>query len=90
MSASAPAPLEKLLTAREVAGLVGCSQSAVYKWAEQGPRRTAPDGTVSYGPKLPSVRIGALLRFRPSDVRAWLEGRGAPAAANVVPLHRGA
>ena len=78
MSASAPEqPLEKYLTAREVAELIGCTQSAVYKWAERGAQTTAADGTVSYGPRLPSIRAGALLRFRAADVRAWLEGRSA-------------
>lgn len=71
----------------QVAEFFGCSASAIYKWTERGPKRGD-----SYGPTLPCVRIGALVRFLPAKVRAWAEGRGQEPDAEqqldcVVQLH---
>jgi excisionase family DNA binding protein len=56
---------EALLTAKEVAVLFKASESLVYKLQRQG--------------RLPAVRIGWLLRFRPETVRAFMRGGAIPA-----------
>jgi excisionase family DNA binding protein len=59
---------DRLLTAREVADLLGFSPSTIVDWFERG--------------ELPGFRVGGRLRFRASEVEAWLElhrgGGGAP------------
>ena len=50
---------ERLLTAREVAELLGFAPGTVVDWYEAG--------------KLPGFKVGGRLRFRPSEVEAWLE-----------------
>lgn len=67
---TAPAPVENLWDARDVAAYLKASRSWVYQKAE--------DGT------LPSLRIGGLLRFEPETVRRW--ARGELTAAPVLPL----
>jgi len=58
---SAPSPqLERLLTAEEVAPLLGVSRSMVYKL-----RRTG---------ELPAAKVGSLLRFHPDAVRGYQHG----------------
>ena len=52
---------ECLLTARELAELLGFSASTVVDWTEAG--------------ALPAFKIGGRLRFRESEVLAWLEDR---------------
>lgn len=54
------APLEALLTAEDVARLLGVSESLVYKLRREN--------------KIRAIRIGALLRFRPADVRSYVNG----------------
>jgi excisionase family DNA binding protein len=50
---------DRLLTAREVAGLLGFSTETILRWARQG--------------KLPVVRLpGGAIRFRPDDLDRWL------------------
>jgi excisionase family DNA binding protein len=54
--------MEELLTASQVAEILGCSRASVFAWAS--------DGT------LPSVRVGdRLVRFQPSVIQEWLEDR---------------
>lgn len=54
--------MEKLLTPQELAVILGISVQTLYN------RR-------SYGGDLPpSVHIGRLVRYRPSDVDAWIRG----------------
>lgn len=53
--------LERLLTARELAELLGFQAGTVVDWFERG--------------ELPGYRIGGRLRFRESDVIEWLEQR---------------
>ena len=65
-------PDEMLWTAREVATYLRASLSWVYKAAERG--------------ELPCIRLGAMLRFDPSAIRAWLDARAAASAANIIPL----
>lgn len=61
---------DRLLTARELADYLGLSNATVLDWFEAG--------------KLPGFRLGAKVgapvRFRRSEVEAWLEeGRCGPA-----------
>ena len=51
---------ERLLTARQVAELLGFSSATIVDWAEAG--------------KVPAFKVGGRLRFRVSEVEAWLEG----------------
>jgi excisionase family DNA binding protein len=50
-----------LLTVTEAADYLRVSKSAIYSWVEKG--------------RLPCLRAGSGLRFRLSDLDAWLEGR---------------
>lgn len=52
---------EHLWTVRDVAAYLKASTSYVYKAAERG--------------EVPCRRLGALLRFLPTEVRAWAEGK---------------
>jgi excisionase family DNA binding protein len=53
-------PLEQLLTAEDVSKLLNVSESLVYQLRRNG--------------KIRAIRIGTLLRFRPEDVRAYVNG----------------
>lgn len=59
--------LDRLLNAREVAEILGCSRQQVYLLAERG--------------ELASFKLGALRRFSLEDVRAWIEEHREPAAS---------
>lgn len=50
---------EPLLRPEAVARLLACSPKTVYAWAAMG--------------SLPSVRLGRLVRFRPADVRRFVQ-----------------
>ena len=52
---------ERLLTARELAELIGFAPATVLDWFEAG--------------RLPGFKIGSSVRFRPSEVEAWLEAQ---------------
>jgi excisionase family DNA binding protein len=52
---------EQLLTARELGQLLSFSAATIVDWSEAG--------------KLPAFKIGGRLRFRLSEVEAWLEQR---------------
>ncbi len=52
---------EPLLTARELADLLGFSAGTVVDWTERG--------------ELPAFKVGGRLRFRESEVLDWLEAR---------------
>ncbi len=54
---------ERLLRAREVAELLDLSPSTVLDWFEADP------------PKLPGFKVGRAVRFRESEILAWLEAR---------------
>ena len=58
------APIERLLKVNEVAEILQMSSSWVYKQVEAG--------------LLPHVRLGANVRFRPEDVRAYARGEWVP------------
>lgn len=66
-----PAASEPLWTVQDVKAFLRCSQSAVYAWAERG--------------EIPCRRVGSLLRFIPTEVRAWVD-RNATAA--ILPIRR--
>jgi excisionase family DNA binding protein len=51
--------MEPLLRPEGVARLLGCSPKTVYAWAASG--------------SIPCVRLGRLVRFRPADVRLFVE-----------------
>ena len=51
--------IERLLTARELAELLGLSAATVLDWFEAG--------------RLPGFKLGRVVRFRESEVEAWLE-----------------
>ena len=53
--------IERLLTAREVADLLGMSPATILDWFESG--------------RLPGFKLGRAVRFRASDVDAWLEAQ---------------
>jgi excisionase family DNA binding protein len=53
--------MEKLLTAEEVAQILNVSTAWVYDHAERK------------HPLIPSVRLGKVVRFRPEDMRAFVE-----------------
>jgi excisionase family DNA binding protein len=59
-------PTEKLWTVRDVASYLQASTSYVYKAAERG--------------ELPCLRIGSMLRFEPSAIRAFVGCRAVPGA----------
>ena len=52
---------ERLLTAREVGEQLGFAPGTIVDWSEAG--------------KIPAFKIGGRLRFRASEVEAWLEER---------------
>lgn len=54
---------ERLLTSRQLAELLGFAPGTIVDWAEAG--------------KVPAFRVGGRLRFRPSEVEAWLETKRA-------------
>ena len=54
-------PLERLLTVRELATLLQLHAKTVERMARAG--------------RLPSLRVGGRLRFRPSDIASWLAAR---------------
>jgi excisionase family DNA binding protein len=55
---------ESLLTARELADLLGFSSGTIQDWYEEG--------------KVPGFKIGGRLRFRLSEVEEWLEAQRKP------------
>jgi PTS system nitrogen regulatory IIA component len=52
---------ERLLTARELAELLGFAAGTIVDWAERG--------------EVPAFKIGGRLRFRESEVLDWLEAQ---------------
>jgi len=50
--------MQRLLTVKDAAEFLGCSEAAVRKWIYQG--------------RLPKVKVGRLTRLRQSDVEAFV------------------
>jgi excisionase family DNA binding protein len=67
---------DRLLTAREVAELLGFTPGTIVDWYEAG--------------KLPGFKVGGRLRFRREEVEAWLEMKraGAGGEAPATPRTR--
>ena len=64
-SRASPSSFERLLTAKEVAPLLGVGVSTVYEWQRKG--------------LIPYIRLpGHGVRFRASDLQAWIESRLVP------------
>lgn len=57
---------ERLWTAEEVAEFLGLHPQTVYAKSRSG--------------EIPSHKIGRALRFRPSEVQAWVEANSRPVA----------
>jgi excisionase family DNA binding protein len=57
--------MEPLLNARQLADVLGFAPGTIVDWAEQG--------------RLPVFKVGRALRFRESEVLAWLEAQRQPA-----------
>ena len=55
---------ERLLTTRQLADVLGFAAGTVVDWAE--------------AEKIPAFKIGGRLRFRLSEVEAWLRNRRGP------------
>lgn len=60
---------ERLWTAEEVATLLGLHVQTVYEKAKAG--------------EIPSLKLGAIRRFRPSEIQAWIDAK-AKAAVEAV------
>lgn len=52
--------MNQLMTVKEAAGLLSCSESAIRKWL--------------YQRRLPRVKVGRLTRLRRNDVEAIMSG----------------
>lgn len=61
MNAPTLQPFESLWDAQDVARFLKVSRSWVYQATEAG--------------KVPHRRVGALLRFDPEEIRAWVRGQ---------------
>jgi excisionase family DNA binding protein len=61
---------ERLLTAREVSDVLGFSPSTIVDWAEAG--------------KMPAFKVGGRLRFKESEIEAWLESQRRPVTRSVT------
>ena len=59
--------MEQLLRAARVAELLSVSERYVYQMASEG--------------RIPCVKVGRSVRFRPSEIEAWLEGQVRASAA---------
>lgn len=64
LGSSAPTAPEPLIGIRELSTWLGVSEHTVKKWCTRGPQ----SGLV---PRM--IRLNGLIKFRPEDVRAWVE-----------------
>jgi excisionase family DNA binding protein len=61
----------RLLTAREVADLLGVSAETVLRWTRRG--------------ELPAIRLpGGAIRYREHDLERWLEERATPTSPSAA------
>ncbi|TMB22084.1 MAG: helix-turn-helix domain-containing protein [Deltaproteobacteria bacterium] len=63
--------MEKLLTAREAAALLGVRLSTLYTWAQRH--------------RVPTQYVGRCLRFSPAELEAWLTAQRRPASSPFEP-----
>ena len=59
--------MERLITVKEAAAILTCSEAAIRKWL--------------YQRRLPSVKVGRLTRLRVADLEALI-AKGLPGSAN--------
>lgn len=59
--------MNKLLTVDEVAAWLQVKPRTIYQWVHEG--------------YMPVIKLGALVRFDPASVSAWLKKREAPGRA---------
>ena len=52
-------PIESLLTAREASQVLHINRYLIYRLVRDG--------------DLPAIRVGRMVRFRPEDLREWIE-----------------
>jgi excisionase family DNA binding protein len=64
--------IEPLLSARQLAELLGFSPDTIVDWAEAG--------------SVPAFKIGGRLRFRESEVMDWLETKRASGGGDGAPV----
>lgn len=67
--------MARLLTAEDVADLLGVAVKTVYQWRSRRP---------AYGP--PAFKVGKYLRWRPEAVQAWIDAQQPD--SNVTPIRR--
>ncbi len=63
---------DKLQNVSQAAELLGISTHTIYAWVCQR--------------KIPYVKIGRRVMFRPQDIEAWIEGHRVPPAPPMLPL----
>jgi excisionase family DNA binding protein len=68
---SQQAVLEKYWTVVELCDFLQIARSTAYDWVHEG--------------FIPHVKISGCVRFRPSDITAWLEQQARPGRARRVP-----
>lgn len=56
---------EQLMSVTELAEYLNVNISTIYMWSQRG--------------QFPAMKIGALWRYRRSDIEAWLNSRRSPA-----------
>jgi excisionase family DNA binding protein len=66
-----PVSLEPLMTARELAQVTRLALSTIYQKVHEG--------------HIPCVKIGEAVRFRPSEIAAWLDQQAKPGRSSRVP-----
>jgi len=66
-----PSRFEPLWGIEEVSAYLGVAPKTLYMWRSR-----------KYGP--PSYRLGNLIRYRPNEVRDWLDNQQAPGADEVA------
>ena len=64
---------DPLLSRTEAAEILRISPYTLAKWACKGGKYTQKVGGGGYG--LPFIKVGRLVKYRLSDLEAWLESR---------------
>jgi excisionase family DNA binding protein len=68
------AKLEELWTVGDLSTHSKLAKSTIYEWVREG--------------YIPHLRVGGAIRFRPSEVQAWLERHAKPGRLHRIPdLH---
>lgn len=64
-------PPEELWTAKDLSQAFKTATSTIYQWVHEG--------------RIPHVRLGTCVRFRPKEVQVWLERQGKTGRLTRVP-----